>query len=280
MTDTGKKRKNFKQRLVTAVALIALVVTMLAVGGWPLALMVGVCLALALHEEYAAFAAKGHRPVRWPGYASLAASVPLLIYFSSTAFSTVLMAFSIAVLLCVMTRKEPDLQDVMVSALPLFSISLPGMCFFSVMTTEPRSLQLYLLVLIFAIPVLGDSMAYFVGSAVGGPKLCPRISPNKTIAGAIGGLAGSLAAAIVVHLGFTLAVPAAAFPPLWTIVLVGLVGGAAAQIGDLLASLVKRYCGVKDFGAIFPGHGGMMDRMDSIVFTAIIIYCFRNLIVG
>jgi len=278
MTETGKKKKNFRQRLITALALIALVVAMLAIGGWPLALVVGACLALALHEEFAAFAAKGHKPVRWPAYAALAASVPLMMYFSSAAFGPVLMVASLAVLLCVMVRREPDLQDVMVSILPLFSVFLPGMCFFSVMSTQPRSLQLYLLVLIFAIPVLGDSMAYFVGTAVGGPKLCPKISPNKTIAGALGGLAGSLAAALAVHVGFTIAVPAGTFPSFWAAVLVGVIGGAAAQVGDLLASLVKRYCGVKDFGTIFPGHGGMMDRMDSIVFTALIIYCFAGVI--
>ena len=61
--------------------------------------------------------------------------------------------------------------------------------------------------------------------------------------------------------------------------LVGLVGGVAGQMGDLFASMVKRHCKIKDFSHIFPGHGGMMDRLDSIVFVAIIIYCYRVILV-
>ena len=56
--------------------------------------------------------------------------------------------------------------------------------------------------------------------------------------------------------------------------LIGLVGGIAGQVGDLFASLIKRHCGIKDFGSLFPGHGGMLDRMDSILFTSVVVYCF------
>jgi len=179
-----------------------------------------------------------------------------------------------------MRRKQPDLMDAVMSILPLMTIVLPGMCMFGILDTQPRSFQLYLLLLLFAIPILGDSLAYFVGSAVGGPKLCPQISPNKTIAGAVGGLFGSVAGAFLVGAGFLLFARDYTFPPLWASLLVGLVAGAASQMGDLLASMVKRHCKIKDFGTIFPGHGGMMDRLDSILFSAIILYCFRALIGG
>lgn len=274
----NKKKKNMKQRIITGAALSAVLVAALAIGGWVLAVAVGVCLALALHEELQALASAGHRPVRWAGFAVLITSVPLMMNHSSIAFGPVLIFFSILVLLCVMIRPEPDLQDVMVSILPLFTISLPGMCIFGILDTEPRSLQLYLLLLLFLIPILGDTCAYFVGSSVGGPKLCPRISPNKTISGAIGGLVGSVLAAVLVGAAFSAFVPEQTFPPLWMNLLVGLIGGGASQVGDLLASLVKRYCKIKDFGSIFPGHGGMLDRLDSIVFCAIIIYSFRSLL--
>ena len=274
------KKNNRRQRVITGTLLAVLVAVVIAIGGWVAALAVGACLAIALREEFQALAFRGHHPVQWPSFAALFGSVPLMLYYSTTACGALLMFFSLVILLCVMTRKEPDLQDVLVSIMPLFSIALPGMCIFGILDTQPRSLQLYLLLLLFLIPILGDTFAYFVGSAVGGPKLCPKISPNKTIAGAVGGLFGSVLAAVLVQVVFTLAVPAQAFPPFWALLLVGLIGGGAAQVGDLLASLVKRYCGIKDFGSIFPGHGGMMDRMDSIVFAAIIIYCFRTLIGG
>ena len=77
---------------------------------------------------------------------------------------------------------------------------------------------------------------------------------------------------------FTLCVPQVPFPPLWANLLIGLIGSVAAQFGDLLASMVKRYCKVKDFGSLFPGHGGMLDRMDSILFAAVVIFCFHEIL--
>ena len=68
--------------------------------------------------------------------------------------------------------------------------------------------------------------------------------------------------------------------PLWWTIAAALVCGVAAQMGDLFASMVKRHCNVKDFGSIFPGHGGMMDRLDSILFTAIVVFCYRAILLG
>ena len=66
-------------------------------------------------------------------------------------------------------------------------------------------------------------------------------------------------------------------PPLWHFAVIGLVGGIVGQIGDLFASLVKRHCGVKDYGTIFPGHGGMMDRLDSVLFVALLVYMYQSI---
>ena len=134
-----------------------------------------------------------------------------------------------------------------------------------------------LLSLTFAVPVLGDTLAFFVGSRVRGPKLCPAVSPNKTISGAIAGLVGSLLAAAAVGLGsliFCDAATLAQLPTWWQYALLGLIGGVAGQMGDLFASLVKRHCGLKDFSSLFPGHGGMMDRLDSILFMAVVMFSF------
>ena len=70
----------------------------------------------------------------------------------------------------------------------------------------------------------------------------------------------------------------AGFPPFWADMAVGLIAGLAGQLGDLFASMVKRHCRIKDFSHIFPGHGGMLDRMDSIVFAMIVIYCYAAMI--
>ena len=68
------------------------------------------------------------------------------------------------------------------------------------------------------------------------------------------------------------------FPPLWHYILIGLIGGVVGQIGDLYASLVKRHCGIKDYGTIFPGHGGMMDRLDSTLFVAVLVYLYQSIL--
>ncbi len=107
---------------------------------------------------------------------------------------------------------------------------------------------------------VGDSLAYFVGRAIGKHKLAPRISPNKTWEGAIANLVGCLAAANAI--GIWLQVP----PP--ASIAVGLTTGILGQVGDLLQSRLKRLADVKDSGSILPGHGGVLDRLDSFLFSS------------
>jgi phosphatidate cytidylyltransferase len=120
------------------------------------------------------------------------------------------------------------------------------------------------LVIVFA----GDVTAYFGGISFGKEKLMPQISPKKTVAGSVSGLAGSLA------LGAGYSLLALPGRPLWQIVLFALACGFAAQMGDLLLSLIKRVADVKDSGAIMPGHGGVLDRLDGIIVTCPLIYAF------
>jgi phosphatidate cytidylyltransferase len=113
---------------------------------------------------------------------------------------------------------------------------------------------------IFAVVWGTDILAYFVGRAIGGPKLAPRISPGKTWSGAIGGTLAGIAAACILT--------AAVFAhfALWT-VLIALLLSVASQIGDLFESFIKRRFGVKDSSRLIPGHGGVMDRVDGLVFA-------------
>ena len=281
MSETPKKNSSLKQRLITAFALIPCLIAVLAIGGWFAAAVCTVCLAVALYEELTCLRQGGYQPVQWTAYASLLIGAVLVLMHSPTVILLVMAVLVLAVQLCVMRRQDPQLPDIMVSVLPMLTVVLPGLCLISLLETQPRAMQLMLLLFAFASSIGCDTLAYFVGSTVGGPKLCPHISPKKTISGAVGGLLGSVLFMLIVEGCFRLSVPEMfEGMSIWWTVLVALIAGVAAQMGDLFASMVKRHCKVKDFGSIFPGHGGMMDRLDSILFTAIVIFCYRALLLG
>lgn len=120
---------------------------------------------------------------------------------------------------------------------------------------------------------LGDAGAYYTGKNLGKHKLSPRISPKKTIEGLIGGVTTSVIAALIIHFTFF-----REFPILHAII-AGVILSAAGVVGDLAESMWKRSADVKDSGTLIPGHGGFLDRFDSILFTAPILYCYWTLIV-
>ncbi len=117
-----------------------------------------------------------------------------------------------------------------------------------------------------------DIAAFVVGNAVKGPRLWPRISPNKTWSGFVGGLIAAMAASVIVTVCSTL------LPADWHMrlsvgaaALMGLVGGLATMAGDLLESMLKRRFGVKDSGDLIPGHGGLLDRVDGLMFAILAV---------
>jgi len=129
------------------------------------------------------------------------------------------------------------------------------------------------LVLMFVIPASTDTFAFLMGGLIGGKKLCEKISPNKTIAGAVGGLVWCVVLSICAYLILN-AIPVVnvAFVALnfqlWHVVIISLLGSVVAQSGDIFESFLKRKAGVKDSGKILPGHGGILDRFDSHIFVA------------
>ena len=138
----------------------------------------------------------------------------------------------------------------------------------------------------FAVSSFTDVFAYFVGSIFGKHKLCPDISPKKTVEGAIGGIVGGILGSALVYFVFDFwhffgygaqfgltfeGLGLSTFNTALTYSLIGLFGSVATQIGDLLASMIKRYCGVKDYSRILGEHGGIMDRFDGIMFNSVLV---------
>lgn len=131
-----------------------------------------------------------------------------------------------------------------------------------------------------SVVTMTDTFAYLIGSKFGKRKLCPEISPKKSVEGAIGGLVfGSIIGTIVAFLFKVVKIPNNnQFPFILLVFLFTIIISITVQIGDLIASKIKRSYGIKDFGNIFPGHGGVLDRFDSLLFSGIVFYSLIQLI--
>ncbi|HZJ78031.1 MAG TPA: phosphatidate cytidylyltransferase [Clostridia bacterium] len=130
----------------------------------------------------------------------------------------------------------------------------------------------YLVALVLVCSWLTDTFAYFIGVNFGKHKMCPVISPKKTVEGAIGGIVLTLVSNLIILYIFNNFIFAKELMPLWVIVPISVVLSVVSMLGDLSASTIKRNYDIKDFGKFFPGHGGVMDRFDSALFVAPFVY--------
>jgi len=133
---------------------------------------------------------------------------------------------------------------------------------------EPAGEGAWCLVLLLTIVMTSDTLAFFSGHALGRHRLAPSLSPGKTVEGALGGLVGGVVGAFAVRSLGLLSLPAS------HALILGLAVAALGIVGDLFESLLKRWAGVKDSGRFFPGHGGMLDRIDGLLFGAPILYYY------
>lgn len=226
--------------------------------------------ALLAFVEYAdiARALGAHVPRLLAGAAVLAACGS--IGLQSGATDAVLMTATIVIGALAVASGQPGpaiLRDAAAAVLPIVYIGLPLGALAAVRALAGREAVLLLLVVI----VVSDSAQYYTGRAFGRRPLAPTISPKKTLEGAIGGMVfGTIAMAAGGHYVFT--------APGWTLALLGATVAALGIVGDLFESLLKRSAGVKDSSNLIPGHGGVLDRIDSWLFAAPVYYVFVRLV--
>ena len=164
--------------------------------------------------------------------------------------------------------KSTEFKRNAASALAVF---YPGYLLSFVVMTERLENGKLLVWYIFITAFITDIFAYFTGYFFGKHKLCPKISPKKTIEGSVGGTLASIIACILYG-------NYVAGGTVWTNLFIGLFGAIVAQAGDLTASAFKRKMGIKDYGNLIPGHGGILDRFDSVSFTAPFVYATAYLL--
>ncbi len=146
-----------------------------------------------------------------------------------------------------------------------------GISSITLLTTSFQDYCAFFAVLTLAIPWGADAGAYFAGVKFGEHKLCPKISPKKTVEGALGGLVSGVISALIIGLIFNF-IFGYDYVNYFALIIIGLVNTPLSMIGDLSFSIIKRNLGIKDYGNVIPGHGGMVDRFDSVVVTAPFVY--------
>jgi phosphatidate cytidylyltransferase len=260
---------SLRLRLLSAVALVPIALLLVVVGGWGFTGFVEIAVALMALEWARLTAARhGRRSGIFAGAAVFVVGFvsTLLIAFEHTtiALATLLLG-ALAAGGIALTWGGPALWI----ALGVGYVGLPALAL--IWLRAVPELGLSVLVWLLIVVWTTDTAAYFAGRRIGGPRLAPRISPGKTWAGFAGGVAGaSLASAL-----FALALGSTRLP---YAALLGALLSVVAQVGDLAESALKRRAGVKDTGAMIPGHGGILDRLDSLLFAAPVLALFALLL--
>jgi len=260
------------KRFVSSVVLAAIV--FVSVGrDWLFGLVVTLFIGMALNEFFAMLAKKGINAFRFFGLI-IGLIIPLSIVFrfeltKGWELLFIICAFIVLILMQFIRRKNSGaVVDISTTVFAILYISWPLSFFIKIRYLE-NGLGLLLSVLL--ITKLGDIGAYLVGSRWGHIPLLPHISPKKTVEGALGGLFFSVLGAIVsrpfLHFGYS------------HLVLLGLVFAVLGQLGDLSESLIKRDCQLKDSGMIIPGMGGVLDLVDSLIFTGPAFYFYISSII-
>lgn len=278
-------RSELSKRVAVAVVGIPLVVVVLYLGRWAMGPVLALFSGGAALEFYRLAERQGVEAFRMPGAVAAAALVliamvhPALGSASPLLWSWVVF-FTLLIAAAAIWERGPAGRPLAATAITLVGALIPGaaMGYAIFLRHLPLAVAgpadpvrstlvgVSLVAYALAITWLTDSAAFFGGKRWGKRRLIPSVSPGKTVAGAVAGLAGGVVAGWVVGhlvLGTWLGVP---LHPLAAAV-GGLIISAVSQLGDLVASVWKREAGVKDSGTFFPGHGGIIDRMDSLLFT-------------
>ncbi len=269
-----------KRRVIAALIALAPVLLALWYGGFWWVLLLTFFTSLGAYEYYVLIERSGYRPARWFGFAWALALLLSHWSFIPLEPSFVLTFGFIIIFIRILLSQQPSTPQTEGGPAAReqdhkpfrnWALTVAGASYLGLMMGQALALRLlpngrYWMLLGLGITMINDSAAYFVGVTIGRNRILPALSPKKTWEGTVGGwIAATLTGAAV-----------AFWSPLemavWLGALIGLVGGILALFGDLAISMLKRQIGVKDSGVFLPGHGGFLDRLDSIMFVLPFVY--------
>jgi phosphatidate cytidylyltransferase len=294
-----------KQRVISAIILLAIAITATVVGSYALGALIFLFIVAGMYEIFKAFEAKGLKPMKVPGFAFASLFLLQVVFrrpdifhltlfekdvwqiaddpsaamvprFSWTGPIIVLLILVILTILVIKHDKYTPI-DAAVTVFGALYVTVLTSYAFSLRDLEGGKSGLFIFLLAFLTDVAADTMAYEVGSRIGKHKLIPAVSPKKTVEGSVGSFIGAILAALILGMLFIFTGWFTRIALYWYPV-IGLVVGFVSQIGDLAASVIKRYAGIKDFSNLIPGHGGVIDRLDSLMFVFPLVYYFVRLV--
>lgn len=251
--------KDLSKRTFSGLIGLILLVYIVLNGGYLLYFSIYILSLVGLREFYKAIENIEIKPVYTIGYAT---STALFMNFimQNRYLDIIITLLILSLLVLIVINKNVSVQDISMTILGIFYI--PFLLFHIIYLENTKYIWL-----VFIIAFGTDTFAYIAGNLFGKNKLCPNVSPKKTIEGSIGGILGSTILLIIYSSYFDL-------NPMWKMIVLSIICSITSQLGDLAASKIKRISGIKDYGFIIPGHGGVLDRFDSIIFTAPVIYYY------
>lgn len=262
-----------KKRIITGAALIIFLIFVLLLN-MPIVdtLFIFSISIIGMYEYNRAFKSAGYNVIPFIGYLSC---IPILFLGMNLDSQVIVLLARILItfilmytfIYSILRKLKTTIIEVAITVLSF--IYIPFMFSFLkliLMMDNGRLLIWFVIMGAFAC----DTFAYLIGCKFGKRKLCPEVSPKKTIEGAIAGIIGVILAYIIIYAIAKLVLNINL--NIFVVILMSIVSGIIGQFGDLSASSIKRFCKIKDFGSIMPGHGGVLDRCDSIMFVAPLVY--------
>ena len=279
----SEKNKNLLWRILSALTLLPFAAAAVYLGGWYFGALMGVAAALVTGEYYL-MTMKRLAPAAWVGIVA-AGMMPLFTVWvarsapaSSTGYASGIYFWWVAGYFFFVWIYHL-LRGPLAEAPGLCAHLVTGLLYASLGTTALAELRsrpdgAHWVITAFVVTWANDTLAYFAGRLLGRRKLYPAVSPNKTWEGFAGGVAGSLLGLFAYRALFSTPLT------ITDCILVGLVGAIVGPAGDLVESMLKRAYGVKDSGKLIPGHGGMLDRVDSVLFNGPMVFLYVQFVRG
>jgi len=265
----------FWERLISGTVLLAVTIMLVVFGGMPLWGALIIISLLGLYELYRTVELQKGAPAV---IAYLAADVYyfVLYVFPETDMANIFLAAMLILMVCYVIRyPRYQIEQITFIFFGLVYVAAALSCIYRVRALQDGA---YIVWLIFIGAWGSDTCAYCVGKLIGKHKLPMKLSPNKSIEGCVGGIAGAMLIGFLYGMAFEKKFSALPHPA-FLLMLIGGVASVISQVGDLAASAIKRNHNIKDYGYLIPGHGGILDRFDSIIFTAPVVYLMAKLFV-